>query len=113
MCGTKKRTKLQAHHIYPKGIKKYSNKTFSLSNGITLCDRCHGILHSSKQNWRRFTPMFRQYMERKRVYLFNKENQNKLFDRTNNYYKRKKSKKKSMANQVKKDKAKAQNMATR
>lgn len=74
MCGAKGvKAGIEAHHIYPKGNPKYKDRIYLLSNGISLCDRCHLIVHSTKKNWHKFTPMFNQYMERKRVFLYNNE----------------------------------------
>jgi len=41
-CGH--RVKLNAHHILP--YAKYPNVRYDISNGITLCEKCHRMLHS-------------------------------------------------------------------
>jgi len=67
--------KLQAHHIYPKHIKRYCRRAYSLGNGISLCARCHNrIVHAKKDNWKRYTGMFNSYIRRKDIYKFNKSN---------------------------------------
>lgn len=72
MCGAKGlKAGIQAHHIYPKSNNRYINKKYELSNGISLCQSCHKLVHITNKNWRKFTPMFNQYMERKRIFLYN------------------------------------------
>jgi hypothetical protein len=72
--------KLQAHHIYPKHIKKHCRRVYSLKNGITLCRRCHKrVVHAKKDNWKRYTQMFNAYMRRRDIVKFN--NSNPIFKR--------------------------------
>ncbi|MCM3066644.1 HNH endonuclease [Priestia flexa] len=40
---------IAAHHIYPK--KKYPDKQFDLSNGITLCRQCHEKTYGKEQQF--------------------------------------------------------------
>ncbi|SDM16250.1 HNH endonuclease [Bacillus sp. OK048] len=40
---------IAAHHIYPK--KKYPEKQFDLSNGITLCKKCHETTFGKETNF--------------------------------------------------------------
>ena len=63
--------KMHAHHIYPKGNPKYYDRAYYLDNGITLCGRCHRIVHSSWANWRKFCFMFKGYMRKKHIKIFN------------------------------------------
>ena len=63
--------KMHAHHIYPKGHPKYYDRIYYLDNGITLCNRCHKIIHSSWTNWRKFCFMFKGYMRKKHIRRFN------------------------------------------
>jgi len=81
MCGRKRKKKkagrkplnIQFHHIYPKYLFPW--KMFELSNGVTLCFRCHRrVVHFSylKKSWLRFAVMFRQYNRRKAIRAFSK-----------------------------------------
>ena len=65
--------KMRAHHIYPKGHPKYFDRVYLLDNGITLCDRCHRIVHSSWTNWRKFCFLFKGNMRKRYVKIFNKK----------------------------------------
>ena len=57
---------MAAHHIYPKGDPRYTEKAYDLENGKTLCWNSHRkVVHASWTNWRKFGIMFRQYMKRK------------------------------------------------
>ena len=51
-CGVKrhKNVVLQAHHVRPWSL--YPTYRYDITNGITLCRRCHFIIHKSKD--RRF-----------------------------------------------------------
>ena len=57
MCGSSE--KVEAHHIMIKSL--YPETAYSLWNGITICDKCHLIIHTTEDNWRRFVPMFFDY----------------------------------------------------
>jgi len=80
MCGeTLNIFKMEAHHIYPKGDPKYTEKAYNLDNGIKLCWNCHRkVVHSSWTNWKKFTVMFKQYIKRKGVREFNTRKKKKL-----------------------------------
>ena len=63
MCNVKPgRSRLQAHHIYPKAL--YPGWAYNPANGVSLCGRCHrGCVHAENSfndrgNWKRFIPMF-------------------------------------------------------
>jgi 5-methylcytosine-specific restriction endonuclease McrA len=47
MCGDKRGGNLQAHHIKP--FADYPDLRFEVSNGITLCKKCHNQLHRKGQ----------------------------------------------------------------
>ena len=44
-CGYHKGNIINAHHIKP--VKDYPELIFDISNGITLCEKCHQIIHAS------------------------------------------------------------------
>lgn len=45
ICG-QKGGELNAHHIKP--FSKYKNKRIDINNGITLCQKCHKLIHKKK-----------------------------------------------------------------
>ena len=56
--------RVETHHGYPKAI--FPELAYQLSNGVTLCLRCHrGVVHAENTfddggNWKRFLPMWRR-----------------------------------------------------
>ena len=42
-CGTKKSGVFEAHHL--KGFSEFKELRFVVSNGVTLCDKCHKLRH--------------------------------------------------------------------
>ncbi|MFW5890622.1 MAG: HNH endonuclease [bacterium] len=74
-----------AHHIYPKA--SYRRRALKLDNGITLCNKCHKLVHINSKSWRKYTPMFRLYMKKKDIKKFNG---NKKYVTYSTYKKRKK-----------------------
>lgn len=70
--------KMHSHHIYPKSNPKYYDKIYILDNGITLCERCHKIVHATLQNWKKFCFMFKGHMRNKTIKKFNYTKGNKI-----------------------------------
>ena len=68
---------MEAHHIRPKA--KYPDTAYTLSNGITLCRRCHHeIIHTSDSAPKKFYVLFHRYVGHKAIRKFNERYQCKL-----------------------------------
>jgi len=88
------RGNLDAHHIYPKAIynqdkdEKYAQYPYDLNNGISICricDRrkdpgpCHqSIVHTSRHSWKKWTCMFKRWVNRKANKEFNEKYQDRI-----------------------------------
>jgi len=46
LCGNNKSGKLQAHHIKP--VAMYKDLVLDISNGLTVCEKCHKEIHYKK-----------------------------------------------------------------
>jgi predicted HNH restriction endonuclease len=64
---------IEAHHIEPKAVNP--QKAYDLSNGVCLCGDCHDVVHNTKNNWKKFSYIFKRYNKRKKVREFNEKNQ--------------------------------------
>ena len=80
MCLKKNKViEMEAHHIHPKAVEKYSQIAYDLDNGITLCQNCHlNIVHTTEANWKKFVIMFKNNMKCKKVKEFNITNQSRI-----------------------------------
>jgi len=47
VCGNNKSGELEAHHIKP--VKTYKKLILNVSNGLTVCKRCHRKIHYGKR----------------------------------------------------------------
>ena len=65
---------MQAHHIKPKHL--YPELAYDLNNGIQLCRRCHmEIIHTTNTSHKKMYVLFKRYIKRKKIKLFNETNQ--------------------------------------
>ena len=60
MCGSTEN--LHDHHILPKAV--YPEIALKMWNGITLCEKCHRIVHTNSRSHLFYVPIFFQYTMR-------------------------------------------------
>lgn len=75
-CGRKGfSAKIQAHHI--KRWAEYPELRFQLTNGITLCKRCHNNIEAQEQN---YEAIFIQIISQKKPKSSKRESSNGAFE---------------------------------